>query len=391
MRVVQINATANKGGTGRVCSGISELLTDEGIENYILYVCGDTFPNGISYATPLEIKLEALKSRIFGNYGFNSRLITKRHIKKIEEVKPDAVHLHNLHGHNVNLKMLFEYFKKNPQIKLVWTFHDCWTFTGYCPYFEMSKCDKWKTQCNNCPQAKNFSWFFDKSKKLFDKKRKLFSNLNLTIVTPSKWLADLVKQSFLKDYEVKVINNGIDIDKFKPTPSDFREKYNLENKKIVLGVADGWGTRKGIDVFIELSKMLPSDYQIVLVGMRSNSQIELPDNIISIPRTENIETLAKIYTSADVFVNPTMDDTYPTVNMEAVACGTPVVTSKIGGSPETIDEKTGITVDINDIEGFKNAIICACEGVQFSHEAFMEKAKDFDKKEKFKEYIELYK
>ena len=160
MKVVQINATADRGGTGRVCSGISELLTDEGIENYILYVCGNSFPNGINCASNFEIKLQALKSRMFGNYGFNSRIITKRQIKIIERIKPDVVHLHNLHGHNVNLKMLFNYFKKNPQIKLLWTFHDCWTFTGYCPYFEMSKCDKWKTQCDNCPQAKKYSWFF---------------------------------------------------------------------------------------------------------------------------------------------------------------------------------------------------------------------------------------
>ena len=390
MRVVQINATSNRGGTGRVCSGISELLTEEGIENYIFYVSGNSFPNGINYASELELKLEALKSRIFGNYGFNSRLITKRQIKKIDEIKPDVVHLHNLHGHNVNLKMLFDYFKKNPQIKLFWTFHDCWSFTGYCPYFEMSKCDKWKTECNNCPQSKRYSWFFDKSKRLFNEKRELFSSLNLTIVTPSKWLQGLVKQSFLKDYEVKVINNGIDIDKFKPTESDFRKKYNLENKKIVLGVADGWAKRKGIDIFIELSKILPEDYQIVLVGMKSNSDIVLPDNIISIGRTEDTGELAKIYTAADAFVNPTSDDTYPTVNMEAVACGTPVVTSRIGGSPETIDEKTGIVVDINDIDGFKNAIIYACESSHFSQEDFYEKAILFDKKEKFKEYIELY-
>ena len=390
MKIVQINVTCGSGSTGKICVDVSKLLTEKGIENYILYSSGHSdYPLGIKYTSDKYIKLQALKSRIFGNYGFNSKKATKNLIAQLEKIKPDIVHLHNLHGHNVNLETLFKYFKKHPQIKLFWTFHDCWAFTGYCPYFDIANCDKWQNGCNNCPQKKQFSWFFDKSARLYEKKKELFSGLNLTIITPSRWLGDLVKESFLKDYPVKVINNGIDLEMFKITESDFREKYGLQEKKIVLGVAFGWGERKGLDVFIELSKRLPKEYQIVLVGTSDSVDKLLPSNIISIHRTNNQRELAEIYTAADVLANPTREENYPTVNMEALACGTPVVTFKTGGSPEILDEKTGIVVEKNNIDSFEKAIVEACNG-KLTKEACLEKAKSFDKDKCFKEYVELY-
>lgn len=391
MKIVQINVTCGAGSTGKICVDVSKLLAEKGIENYILYSSGHSdYPLGIKYTNDKYIKLQALKSRILGNYGFNSQKATKNLISELEKIKPDIIHLHNLHGHNVNLTTLFKYIKKNPQIKLYWTFHDCWTFTGYCPYFDIVECNKWQNCCGTCPQKKQFSWFLDKSAKLHKKKRELFKGLDLTIITPSEWLGNLVKQSFLKDYEVKVINNGIDLEIFKPTESDFREKYGLQNKKIVLGVAFGWGKRKGLDVFVELAKRLSNDYQIVLVGTNDEVDKLLPSNIISIHRTSNQKELAEIYTAADVFANPTREEVLGLVNLEALACGTPVVTFRTGGSPECIDESCGIVVDKNDIAAFEQAIKISCDKKSFMKDACSERAEIYDMLAKYKGYVELY-
>ncbi|MBQ7107066.1 MAG: glycosyltransferase [Clostridia bacterium] len=390
MKVVQINATCGAGSTGKICVAISELLDKQNIENYVFYTQGiSQHKNGVKYADKKYIKMQALKSRVLGNYGFNSKLATKKLIAQLSQIKPDIVHLHNIHAHNCDLELLFKYFKST-KTKLFWTFHDCWVFTGYCTYFDMVNCDKWQTNCKNCPQKKEYSWFFDRSTALFNKKKDLFSGLDLTIITPSQWLADLVKQSFLKDYPVKVINNGIDLNVFKPTTGDFRKKYNLDNKFIVLGVAFDWGARKGLDVFIELSKRLPKNNKIVLVGTNNNIDKQLPDNIISIHRTQNQQELAEIYTAADLFVNPTREENFPTVNIESLACGTPVLTFNTGGSPEIIDETCGTVVPKNDIDGLYSEILRIKSENPYSPAACIEKAKNFNANEKFKEYLKLY-
>ena len=257
----------------------------------------------------------------------------------------------------------------------------------------MIGCDKWKTGCYGCPQYKEYpKSLFDNSKYMYRLKKKWFTGVeNMTIVTPSEWLASLVKESYLKDYPVKVINNGIDLNVFKPAESNFREKYALENKYIVLGVAFGWGKRKGLDVFVELEKRFDKEkYKIVLVGTDDNIDKLLPDNIISIHRTQNQTELAEIYTAADVFANPTREENYPTVNMEALACGTPVVTFNTGGSPEMLDETCGAAVAKDDNDAMYNEIIRICETKPYSLEACIKKAKGFDKNEKFGEYIRLY-
>jgi len=390
MKVLQINSACGKGSTGKICVAVSELLNEKGIENYILYSSGNSdYSQGIKYQGAFYTKIQALKSRVFGNYGFNSARSTRRLIREIEKINPDIVHLHNIHAHNCNLSLLFKYFKKANK-KLFWTFHDCWAFTGYCPHFDMFGCDKWQSECGKCPQKRYYSWFFDKSKKLFDKKKKLFIGLDLTIITPSKWLGELVKQSFLKDYPVKVINNGIDLNIFKPTESNFKEKYNIKDKFILLGVAFGWGVRKGLDVFIELSKRLDERFQIVLVGTDDSVDKQLPKNIISIHRTQNQTELAEIYTSADLFVNTTREENYPTVNMESVACGTPVLTFNTGGSPEMLDETCGMVVPKNDIDRLEKEILRVFVDRPFDKEDCLSKAKQFNKDDKFREYIELY-
>lgn len=391
MRVVQINATCGVGSTGKICVAISWFLTEQGIENYILH-SGRTngYDLGIACANRKYIRTQAGKSRVLGNYGFNSKKETKKTIVALEKLQPDIVHLHNIHGHDCHLEMLFQYFRKK-KTKLIWTFHDCWSFTGYCTYFSYVECDKWKTKCENCPQRKQFSWFFDRSLELFERKKALFSDLDLTIVTPSQWLADLVKQSFLSSYSVKVIHNGIDLEVFKPATGNFRQRYGIGDKYIVLGVAFDWGVRKGLDVFVELSRRLPTDqYKIVLVGTDENVDKQLPSDILSIHRTQNQQELAEIYTAADVFVNPTREENYPTVNMEAIACGTPVLTFKTGGSPEMLDETCGMVVTYGDVDALTDEIQRICTEKPYATEACLVRSRCFDQKTKFEEYVDLY-
>ena len=394
MKIIQINAVYKTMSTGKICYSVSQLLDNNKIENLTIYSQGKrTFGSAIRIGNRFYYKIQALKSRILGNLGFNSHLATKKILKVIDRFKPNIVHLHNLHGHNVNLSMFLGYFRVHPEIKLFWTFHDCWAFTAYCSYFTMVKCEQWKTHCSHCPQRWNSSWFFDNSNRLFERKRKAFLGLNLTIITPSEWLAGLVKQSFLKDYPIKVINNGIDLNVFKPTKSDFRERQCIPvEKKILLCVAAGWDKRKGFDVLIELAKRLDkSKYQFVIVGTDDKTDKKLPPNVISIHRTNNQIELAEIYTAADLFVNPTREENYPTVNMESIACGTPVLTFKTGGSPEMLTDKTGMVVDCDNIDAMQNAIEEICEKNLFSRNDCIEHAKEFDANKRFQEYIELYK
>jgi glycosyltransferase involved in cell wall biosynthesis len=390
MKVVQINVTCGVGSTGKICLAVSRLLNGKGVENYILFSEEDSdYEYGIKYADKLSIKLQALKSRVLGNYGFNSKALTKKLIAKLEEIQPDIVHLHNLHGHGCNLEMLFGYLRKN-NIKLYWTFHDCWAFTGYCPHFDMIGCNKWQIQCYDCPQKGAYSFFFDKSDKLYNKKKELFSDLDLTIITPSQWLKGLVKKSFLKDYEVRVINNGIDLDVFKPSESDFREAHGLKDEFLILGVAFNWDERKGIDVFSDLAGTLPKDCRIVLVGTNENTRKLLPSDVIAIDRTENQQQLAEIYSACDLFVNATREDTFPTVNIESLACGTPVLTFATGGSAEIIDSTCGMAVEKNNTDALKNAVLTIKESRPFTREACLKKSAEYRKDDKFKEYADIY-
>ena len=390
MKVVQINATCGIGSTGKICVGISELLTKANIENYILYSSrSNGYPLGISCSDDRYIKTQALKAKLLGNYGFQSRKATRNILSELERIQPDVVHLHNIHGHDCHLGMLFDYFRKY-HIRLIWTFHDCWAFTGYCPHFTMANCDRWRHGCGNCPQRRDYSWLFDRSAELFAAKKRLLQERNLMIATPSQWLADLVQQSFLKEYPVRVIPNGIDLAVFRPIESDFRRNYGLEDKKIVLGVSFGWDVRKGLDVFIEMARCLPDDYRIVLVGTNAETDRYLPSNVISVHRTQNQKELAEIYSAADVLVNPTREENYPTVNMEAIACGTPVVTFRTGGSPEMLDSTCGAVVARDDPDALEQEIIRVCEDRPFPKDQCIAKAQEFDQKQRLKEYLQLY-
>lgn len=396
MYIAEINMTW-LGSTGQIMLSIAEKLRKNNInaQSYSpheLSRCESVLPYHKYYGTYAGRKFHNLFGRITGLNGIASITDTQHLIRMLKKNNTDVLHLHNLHSYCINLPLLFRYIKKN-KLKVVWTLHDCWSFTGHCPHFDMIGCDKWKTGCYHCPQYREYPQsLIDSSKRMYQLKKKWFTGVeNMTLVTPSEWLAGLVKQSFLKDYPIRVINNGIDLEVFKPTPSNFRETYGCGDKKIVLGVAFGWGARKGLDVFLDLEKRLDSErYQIVLVGTDENVDKQLPNTVISIHRTQNQTELAKIYTAADVFVNPTREENYPTVNMEALACGTPVLTFQTGGSPEILDVTCGSVVPKNDIDALYREIIRICETAPYSIEACLKKAKQFDKNEKFQEYIDLY-
>lgn len=392
MRIVQINSVHN-GSTGNIMRNMAQVVRNMGGEAYTFSETKPgTAPIGHHFfGSKIENLFHRGVSVLSGISGKGSKCGTKELLKKIDAIHPDILHLHNLHGWYINLPMLFDYIKKN-NIRTVWTLHDCWGFTAQCSHFTMEKCEKWKTGCYDCPRYRLYPYtFVDRTDKMWQLKKEWFTGVkNMTIVTPSKWLCDLVKQSFLSEYEVKVINNGINLAIFQPTESDFREKYGLQDKKIVLGVASSWSDRKGLDVFIELAKTLDDNYKVILVGTDDTIDKNLPDNIISIHRTYNQTELAKIYTAVDVFVNPTREENFPTVNIEALACGIPVVTFKTGGSPEIIDENTGIVVEYGNISQIKNAILYILEDSRIKPDDCLHRSKKFDATHKYREYVDLY-
>lgn len=390
MKVVQINATCGYGSTGKIAVDISRILTENGVENHVFFAEKDSdYPLGIKYASDKYLKLQALKTRIFGNYGFQAKHATKKLINMLDKINPDIIHLHNLHSHNVNLSLLFRYIKRK-NVKVIWTFHDCWSFTGGCTHFDYIGCEKWKSSCEKCPEWKRMSWFFDRTEELFKKKKALCSGVDLTIVVPSEWMKSLVERSFLKECPVNVINNGIDLDVFKSTESDFRQKYGLENKKVLLGVAMGFDARKGYGDFIELSKRLGEGFAIVLVGVTKEQKENLPENVIGIERTSNQIELAQIYTMADIFINLTYEDNFPTVNLEALACGTPVLTYATGGSGEIADGEVGFSVEKGNVD----EVISLAEKIKkdtvLSQKCRRKAEENFSKNDCFKKYLDLY-
>lgn len=395
MRIVQINGGA-KGSTGKIMMGIAEVARAQGHEVMCASPITTTNRNAgedcgyYRIGTFNSRRVNVALARITGFNGCFAWFETYKLLKKIDEFKPDIIHLHNLHDSYINLPMLFSYIKKH-NVPTVWTLHDCWSFTGQCPYFTIAKCDRWKAGCHNCPQYKEYpASLYDNTKKMWQLKKKWFTGVkNMTIVTPSEWLAGLAKESYLKEYPIQVINNGIDLDVFKPTHSNFREQYGIPGDKyIVLGVSFAWGYRKGLDCFAEMAEKLGDKYQIVLVGTDGEIDKNLPKNIISIHRTQNQKELAEIYSTADVFAMPTREENYPTVNMEAIACGTPVVTFDTGGSPEMLNEKVGRVVPVDDVNEMMSEIKNICTGV--GDKGRMNGLDRLSMKIKFREYITLY-
>lgn len=355
-----INTVPN-GSTGGIMMKEHKELLATGEESYAFWGRGreSENPNEMKFASDVEVKLDVLQTRIDGKAGFHSKNASKRLLARLEEIQPDVVHLHNLHGYYVNIEMLFNWLA-NQKCKVEWTLHDCWAFTGHCTYFSYVKCSQWKDHCSYsspCSQLNTYPKTFSKASCLwnFEEKSRLFNLLpaeRMKLITPSQWLADLVGESFLKDFPVEVRHNTIDTSVFKPTPSDFRERYGIDDRFMILGVASPWTERKGLSDFIRLAGALDSEkYVIVLVGLSEKQIKELPKGIVGLTRTDSREELAGIYSTANVFFNPTTEDNFPTVNLESEACGTSVVTYDTGGCSETVR-----SVGSRVVDGYEDAI-----------------------------------
>lgn len=344
MKYLFVNSVCGIRSTGRICTDLAYQLENQGHEVKIAYGRVEDVPEkfqkyAVRIGNNVDLKFHALRTRILDEHGFGSKKATKEFLKWADTYDPEVLWLHNIHGYYINIELLFDWIKSRPQMKVKWTLHDCWAFTGHCSYFTMVGCEKWRHMCEKCSQKRKYptSILIDNSRNNFMRKKQAFTGVkDLTLITPSKWLANLTRDSFLKEYPVEVHYNTIDTTVFKPTPSDFRDRYGLQNKKIVLGVASVWEERKGLSDFIKLADILDDRYVIVLVGLNHEQMKQCKKNIIGVERTNSAKELAQIYTAADVFVNPTYEDNYPTVNLEAQACGTPVITYDTGGARETL-------------------------------------------------------
>ncbi len=340
MRALFINAVCGIGSTGRICIDTAKLLESEGYEVKIAYGRGTIPENCKKYAIRIGDKKgvywHALMTKFFDRRGLCSKIATRRFIKWADEFDPDLLWLHNLHDYFINYEILFDWIKSRPGMQVKWTQHDCWAFTGGCMHFVKYDCDQWKKGCNKCPSKRKKKLIRTEDKNYIRKRNAFTGVKDMTVVAVSKWIGDLAAQSFLKEYPIEIRYNQIDKSIFKPTESDFREKHDLIDKKIILGVSAVWDRSKGYYDFIKLSESLKDNYKVVLVGLDKKQLEALPESILGIERTNNVTELAAIYTTADVFVNLTYADTYPTVNLEAQACGTPCITYRTGGSPESV-------------------------------------------------------
>lgn len=394
MKILEINATVGTGSVGRIVADLYQILTENNNLCKVAYgrknISDIPKSDLIAIGTKNDVYRHFFMSKITDKTGFYSKHATIKFIKKIDEFQPDIIHMHGNYGYYINVEVLFNYLKEK-NTPVINTLHSCWDFTGHCTYFDEIDCNKWKTGCSNCPQKRRYpdSFVKDNSRWNYNRKRELFTSIdNMNIVTPSYWLANLVKDSFLNKYPIKVIHNGIDLSIFKPVKTEFRKIYHLENKIILLGVANVWEPRKGLDIFIRLSKELKDIYKIVLVGLSKHQLSQIPNNILAFNRTNDVKELVGIYSTADVFVNPTREEVLGLTNLEALACGTPVITFNTGGSPECVNDNCGIVIEKNDYSKLKETI----ENNSYLNlypgncEEFV---KHFDKNERFKEYVNL--
>lgn len=390
MKVLQISTNWGHGGPGGVVKDIHNHLTEQGHEMWVAYGRYDVPENvaAVKVGSSLDVYTHVLWTRLLDASGFCSSRATKQLIKDIQRIKPDVIHLHNLLGYYLNIEVLFDYIKE-ARIPVVWTLHDCWAFTGHCINFERTGCTKWETGCHHCPLRDNYpeSLLIDRSAANYKRKKRALTDVpGMELITPSRWLANLVSKSFLKDYPCHVIHNGIDLNTFKPVDSDIRERYGLQGKKLLLFVASVWNEMKGEHVAYQLAEKLDDSYAIVMIGRKSAANV--PERIINLPRTQNVEELVNWYTAADMFVNPTLGDNFPTVNLEALACGTPVVTFDTGGSKESVGT-CGEVAPHGDLQALIESIQ-RCAAREISREECLERAQLFGKNRCFGQYEEVY-
>jgi len=390
-KILLINTICGTGSTGRIVTGIYDELTSRGFVCMVAYGRWEAPAgyNAYRIGTDLDVNIHGVLSRITDRHGFYSKAVTYALINKIKEFGPDIIHLHNMHGYYLNIEILFK-FLRNSGIKIIWTLHDCWSFTGHCAHFEFIGCRKWLTGCSNCEQKNEYpkSVLMDASKKNYEQKKKLFTGIkDLQLVTPSEWLKSKVAESYLKEYTVTVVPTGINLNVFQDTQSDLRERYGLQDKFLILGVANPWRDRKGLEDFKKLSRLISDKYKIVMIGLKPAQLKSMPSNIISLGKTDSIEEMAAWYSTADVYLNLTLEDTFPTTNIEALACGTPVITYKAGGSPESLTKDCGIVVAKRDTGG----VMAALETLRLGENrkaACEERAAQYSSKIRFRQYFE---
>ena len=395
-KIFQINSTYNWGSTGRIAEEIGQIIIKEGGKSYLAY--GRYYNDGksvpIRIGSSVDIYYHALQSRLFDKHGLGSKYATLKLVEQIKLIKPSIIHLHNIHGYYLNYPILFDFLSNN-NTPVVWTLHDCWAFTGHCAHFDFINCTKWKSQCHNCKALKLYpKTFFDFSSRNFILKKQYLTKIpNMFLVPVSNWLNKLVSESFLSLYKTKVINNGINTDLFKPTnDKSIINKYKINERFIILGLTNIWSKTKGLDDIIKLDSLINHDiFQIVLVGLSKKQIKQLPQSIVGIPRTDSIQDLVKLYSHAGVYINPTWEDNFPTTNLEALACGTPVITYNTGGSPEAIDEKTGYVIPRGNVNQLYRAIRKVQEGNIKREDCRLRAEKLYNKEDRFNEYIDLYK
>lgn len=398
-KLLQINVSANAGSTGKIAEQIGKAARAAGWKSIIAYGkrANDSSSELVRIGNGFDIIIHGIQTRLFDRHGLGSVWATKQLVNQLEDFDVDIVHLHNIHDYYINYKILFGYLKER-NLPIVWTLHDCWPFTGHCSHFDFIGCDKWQAHCGNCPGKGTYpkSLWFDRSKKNYDDKKEAFCSVldNLTLIPVSNWLEGFVRKSFLKDARIiETIHNGIDVNLFRPIKdSAIREKYNIpKENKIVLGVAAPWSKRKGLEDFIQLAKKLNDDFVIVLIGLSLGQLKEMPQGIIGIPRTENQAELVSLYSEASIFVNPTYEDNYPTTNLEALSCGTPVITYRTGGSPESITDNTGAVVEKGDIAALCEYIISKSKEIGDSNTVCREWAiNNCNSKLMYERYMKIY-
>lgn len=408
MKIVQVNTVVGLGSIGRICVDLYDTLQKTGHEPYVATGRGklDKRLKGYEIGNTWDFGCHVMKNFFQGKSGFGSAKVTEEFIAWLEQVKPSVIHLHNIHGFYLQTELLFAYLKK-ADIPVVWTLHDCWPFTGHCAYFDYTGCEKWCLGgCYDCKvHAKVYPYalFKDNTEKNYATKKAAYTGVkNLTIVTPSRWLAGLVKKSFLKEYPVEVIQNGINLDVFSPGEklaagkgAGITTEEKRERTYTVLGVANRWEERKGLAYFEKLAETLPENYRIKLVGVNKGQAKKLrrkykKGKVVPIVRTANIGELVQLYREADVYVNATLEDNFPTTNLESLACGTPVITFATGGSAESLSETCGVVVPKGDMAVLTEKVRMVCEEKPFAAQACRARALAFDRNARYKDYISLY-
>lgn len=402
-RLLQINPVLRMNtSTGRIMQEIGDLAMAHGWESYIAYSRGrDGVPECTSQLMPvgnrLSVAWHGLMTRLMDRHGLASSQATRAFIREVDALRPDVIHIHNLHGYFLNYRLLFDYLA-HQEVPVIWTVHDCWLYTGHCYHYAFAGCSGWQTGCGHCPQQREFpaSWLVDRSHRNYTDKQRAFTSLpreRFMLIPVSHWMEEEMRHSFLKDCRMRVIHNGIDTETFSPQQgSEILDQYSLRGKQVLLGVASIWSREKGMDDFIRMADMLHEDERIVLVGIDEKTARKLPPKVIPIRRTANVHQLAQLYSAATAFVNPTWQDNYPTVNLEAISCGTPVVTYRTGGSPESITDATGIVVPQGNI----GDMLAAVRQIEArGKEAFATPCRDyalahFRKEDRYMDYIRLY-